>query len=94
MVISRNGLVLVCCEDLVFVACHTMKVAPHSVITAGWFISLGQRKFKTLPVLGFTAVSLGNKNSRLKIGNIALMGLDLKVSLTQALINVSRPSYY
>lgn len=81
MVVSRNCFVLVCCEDLVLVACRTTEVAPHRVITAGWFISLGQRKFKTLLVLGFTAVSLRNKSSRLKIWIIALMGLDLKLLL-------------
>lgn len=69
-----------CCDDLVLVACHTTTVVPYRVIIAGWFSSAGQRKFKALLVLGFTAVSLGNENKRLKIGIVALMELDLKAS--------------
>lgn len=80
MIISRKGLNLVCCDDLVLIACHIIKVVPYRAITAGCFSSPGQRKFKTLFVLGVTAVTLGNKNKRLKIGIIALMGLDLKAS--------------
>lgn len=80
LIISRKVLVLVCCDDLLLVTCHKTEVVPYRVIIAGWFSSPGQRKLKTLLVLGFTVVSLGNENKRLKIGIVALMGLDLKAS--------------
>lgn len=58
LIISRKGLVLVCCDGLLLVACHATKVVPYRLIIAGWFSLPGQRKFKTLLVLGVTAVKL------------------------------------